>query len=296
MAHTAFIGVGNMGGPMSRNLAKAGEQVKVFDLSPVVMQACAADGAQPSQSAAAAVEGAGTIVTMLPAGPHVRSAYCDEGGILDSAAPGSLLIDCSTIDVATARDVAKAATARGFRMIDAPVSGGTVGAKAATITFMIGGRATDVEAARPHLEKMGKLIVHCGPSGNGQAAKICNNMLAGTIMVAVSEAFSLGQRLGLSTEDLHQVVSNSSGGSFIADNMLPFPGPTPASPANNDFKPGFMTKLMHKDMKLSQMAAAETGQPTPLAAQAAMLYAMAEQEGLSDLDFGSIVRLFNKNL
>ena len=294
MTHTAFIGVGNMGGPMSRNLAKSGQPLKVFDLSPEAMQAATETGALPSQSAAAAVEGAGTVITMLPEGKHVRAAYLDEGGILDTAAPGTLFIDCSTIDVATAREVAEAATARGFRMIDAPVSGGTVGADAATLTFMIGGDAADLEAARPQLEKMGKTIVHCGASGNGQAAKICNNMIGGITMIAVSEAFCLGKRLGISAEDLQKVVAASSGSCFAVTNYLPVAGPTPASPANNSFKPGFMTKLMLKDMRLSQMAAVETGQPSPLGAQAAMLYAMAEQQGLAELDYSSIIQMFEK--
>ncbi|MGY9056336.1 MAG: 3-hydroxyisobutyrate dehydrogenase [Alphaproteobacteria bacterium] len=294
MAHTAFIGVGNMGGPMSRNLANSGQAVKIFDLSPVAMQAVGADNATPSQSASVAVEGATTVVTMLPEGKHVRAAYLDAGGILDTAEPGTLFIDCSTIDVASARAVAAEAKARGFRMIDAPVSGGTVGADAATLTFMIGGEAEDIEAARPQLEKMGKTIVHCGPSGNGQAAKICNNMIGGITMIAVSEAFCLGERLGISAEDLQKVVAASSGSCFAVTNYLPVAGPTPASPANFDFKAGFMTKLMLKDMRLSQMAAVETGQPSPLGAQAAMLYAMAEQEGLADLDYSSIIKLFNK--
>jgi 3-hydroxyisobutyrate dehydrogenase len=296
MAHTAFIGVGNMGGPMARNLAASGRDVKVFDLSPATMQACADAGAVPSQSAAAAIQGAEAVITMLPEGKHVKAAYLEEGGILDQAEPGTLLIDCSTIDVATAREVASAAKARGFRMIDAPVSGGTIGAEAATITFMVGGDAADVEEARPQLEKMGKLVVHCGGSGNGQAAKICNNMIAGTTMVVVAEAFCLGQRLGLKAEDLHKVVSNSSGSCWAVNNYLPVAGPAPASPANHGFKPGFMTKLMLKDMRLSQMAAIESGQPSPLAAQAAMLYAMAEQEGLGDLDFSAIIKLFEKGM
>ncbi len=200
MAHTAFIRVGNMGRPMARNLAASGQAVKVFDLSPASMQIPAEAGAVPSQSADAAVQGAATVVTMLPEGKHVKTAYMDDGGIFDHAEPGTLFVDCSTIDVKTAREVA-AAKARGFRMIDCPVSGGTVGADEVTLTFMIGDDAADVEAARPQLEKMGKLIVHCGGPGNGRAVKICNNMIGDIAMIAVSEAFSLGQRLGVSVED-----------------------------------------------------------------------------------------------
>ncbi len=296
MAHTAFVGVGNMGGPMARNLAASGQAVKVFDLSPESMQVPAEAGAVPAQSASAAVDGAATVITMLPEGKHVKAAYMSEGGIFDSAAPDTLFIDCSTIDVATAREVAAAAKARGFRMIDCPVSGGTVGADEATLTFMIGGEADDVEAARPQLEKMGKLIVHCGGVGNGQAVKICNNMIGGIAMIAVSEAFSLGQRLGVSVEDMQKVISASSGSCVAVNSYLPLPGPTPQSPANFGYKPGFMTKLMLKDMRLAQMAAVETGQPSPLGAQAAMLYAMAEQDGLGDLDFSSIVKLFQKGM
>jgi len=294
MAHTAFIGVGNMGGPMARNLAKSGQEVKAFDVSPAAMQGIADQDLVPTQSVTAAVEGAGAVVTMLPEGKQVKAAYLEEGGIFDSAEPGTLFIDCSTIDVATAREVSTAAKMRGFRMIDAPVSGGTVGADAATLTFMVGGEGADVEEARPQLEKMGKLVVHCGGSGNGQAAKICNNMIGGITMIAVSEAFCLGKRLGLEADVLQQVVANSSGSCVAVTDYLPVPGPTPKSPANFNFKPGFMTKLMLKDMRLSQMAAVETGQPSPLGAQAAMLYAMAEQEGLGDLDFSAIIKLFQK--
>ena len=181
-------------------------------------------------------------------------------------------------------------------MIDAPVSGGTVGADEATLTFMVGGDAADLEEARPQLEKMGKLIVHCGGPGNGEAVKICNNMIGGIAMIAVSEAFSLGQRLGVSVEDMQRVIAASSCSCVAVTNYLPLPGPTPKSPANFGYKPGFMTKLMLKDMRLSQMAAVETGQPSPLGAQAAMLYAMAEQEGLGELDFSSIIKLFNKGV
>jgi 3-hydroxyisobutyrate dehydrogenase len=296
MTHTAFIGVGNMGGPMARNLSASGREVKVFDLSPQAMQAAAEGGAVPSQSAAQAVQGAGTVITMLPEGKHVKAAYMDEGGIFDNAEPGTLFVDCSTIDVATAREVAAAAKQRGFRMIDAPVSGGTVGADEATLTFMVGGDAADLEEARPQLEKMGALIVHCGGNGNGEAVKICNNMIGGIAMIAVSEAFSLGKRLGVSVEDMQRVIASSSGSCVAVTNYLPLPGPTPKSPANFGYKPGFMTKLMLKDMRLSQMAAVETGQPSPLGAQAAMLYAMAEQEGLGDLDFSSIIKLFDKGI
>lgn len=296
MAHTAFIGIGNMGGPMARNLVSSGQAVKVFDLSPAAMQVPVDAGALPSQSAGSAVEGAATVITMLPEGKHVKAAYMDEGGIFDHAESGTLFVDCSTIDVTTAREVAAAAKARGFRMIDCPVSGGTVGADAATLTFMIGGDAADVEAARPQLEKMGKLIVHCGASGNGQAVKICNNMIGGIAMIAVSEAFSLGQRLGVSVEDMQRVIASSSGSCVAVTDYLPLPGPTPKSPANFGYKPGFMTKLMLKDMRLAQMAAVETGQPSPLGAQAAMLYAMAEQNGLGELDFSSIIKIFQKGM
>jgi 3-hydroxyisobutyrate dehydrogenase len=296
MAHTAFIGVGNMGGPMSRNLVKGGREVKAFDLSPVSLQAAADAGCTPTQSAAQAVQGAGSVITMLPEGKHVKAAYMDAGGIFDNAEPGTLFIDCSTIDVATAREVAAAAKARGFRMIDAPVSGGTVGADAATLTFMVGGDAANLEEARPQLEKMGRLIVHCGGSGNGEAVKICNNMIGGIAMIAVSEAFSLGQRLGVSVADMQRVIASSSGSCVAVTDYLPLPGPTPKSPANFGYRPGFMTKLMLKDMRLAQMAAVETGQPSPLGAQAAMLYAMAEQDGLGDLDFSSIIKLFQKGM
>ena len=291
MSLTAFIGVGKMGGPMAQNLARKPHETKVFDLVPQAMQACAEAGAVPSQTAIECVKGAGSVITMVPTGKEVREAYCEPGGIFDNAEPGTLLIDCSTIDVETSRAVAEEAKTRGFRMLDAPVSGGVMGAEAGTLTLMVGGDEADLADARPLLEAMGKNIVYCGANGNGQAAKICNNMIAGITMIAVSEAFSLGRKLGLDPKVLYDVTSTSSGGSWVISHNLPVPGLVATSAANNDFEPGFSTSLMLKDMRLSQQAAVQVGQPTPVGAQCAMLYAMSEQEGLGPKDFSAIVKI-----
>ncbi len=284
MATIAFIGLGNMGGPMARNLVKAGHTLRGFDM---VAKNVEAAGASVCKSAAEAVKGAEVVVTMLPAGPHVRAVY-DE--ILPVAAKGTLLADCSTIDVDTARAVAKKAEGYGLDMVDAPVSGGTGGAEAGTLTFMVGGSARAFERAQPMLAQMGKTIVHAGGPGNGQAAKICNNMILGISMVAVAEGFSLAEKLGLDAQKLFDISSKSSGQCWSMTTYCPVPGPVPTSPANRDYKPGFTADMMLKDMKLAMSAAQGAGQATPMGAAAQSLYALMVQGGRGSLDFSAIIK------
>ncbi|MBI1244149.1 MAG: 3-hydroxyisobutyrate dehydrogenase [Alphaproteobacteria bacterium] len=285
MATIAFIGLGNMGGPMARNLVKAGHTVRGFDM---VAKNVEAAGALACKSAAEAVKGAEIVVTMLPAGPHVRSVY-DE--VLPVAAKGTLLIDCSTIDVDSARAVAKKAEGYSLDMVDAPVSGGTVGAEAATLTFMVGGSARAFERAQPVLAQMGKTIVHAGGPGNGQAAKICNNMILGISMVAVAEGFSLAEKLGLDAQKLFDISSKSSGQCWSMTTYCPVPGPVPTSPANRDYKPGFTADMMLKDLKLAVSAAQGAGQATPMGAAAQSLFALMVSSGRGGLDFSGIIKM-----
>jgi 3-hydroxyisobutyrate dehydrogenase len=239
------------------------------------------------------VDGADIVITMLPAGPHVRDAYGSEIGVLARARPGALLIDCSTIDVDSARAVATLAADQGFAMIDAPVSGGTGGATAGTLTFMVGGETAAFDRALPILQAMGKTIVHCGGSGNGQAAKICNNMILGISMIAVSEAFALAAKLGLDAQKLFDVSSKSSGQCWSLTSYCPVPGPVPASPANRDYQPGFTANMMLKDLKLAQQAASATGAATPLGAEAAALYQLMALAGAGSADFSGIFRFLS---
>ncbi len=296
---SAFIGIGRMGGPMARNLARnantLGRRVRVYDKSASAIAACKDAGADAAGSLSEAVDGANVIFSMVPAGPDVRSLYMDEGGIFDIAAKGALLIDCSTIDVATAQEVAQAARERGFRMLDAPVSGGVAGAEAATITFMVGGEASDLEEVRPQLEKMGAKIVHCGPSGMGEAAKICNNMITGISAVAVAESYAIGQRLGLDPKILYDVVSTSSGQTNIGTRNPPIAGIVETASANRDFEPGFTIALMLKDLRLSQAAAKQVDQASPVGAAAAEIFALAANAGLAHLDTAGIFRLIAGN-
>ena len=286
-----FIGLGNMGGPMAANLLKAGHEVTGFDLTKPALDALAKAGGKPAPGAAAAVAGAEMIVTMLPAGPHVRQVYTGEGGLLAAAKPGALLIDSSTIDVESARAVAKAAAERGFDMLDAPVSGGVGGAAAGTLTFMVGGSEAGFARALPLLQAMGKTIVHAGPSGNGQAAKICNNMILGISMIAVSEGFALAERLGLDWQRLFDISSKSSGQCWSMTNYCPAPGPVPAAPSNRDYQAGFTADMMLKDLKLAQQAAQAAGATTPLGAEAAALFQMLANNGLGPKDFSVVFRM-----
>ena len=253
MPHIGFIGLGNMGGPMAANLVKSGEHVLGFDVVTASRESSARDGVQIVANARACVENADVVITMLPAGEHVLSVWND---IVPHARQGTLFIDCSTIDVASARNAHSLAASRGIATLDAPVSGGVGGAKAATLTFMVGGTAAAFAHGKPVLERMGKRVVHCGEAGNGQAAKICNNMILGVSMIAVSEAFVLGEKLGLSHQALFDVASASSGQCWSLTSYCPVPGPVPASPANNGYKPGFAAALMLKDLKLAREASA----------------------------------------
>lgn len=286
-----FIGLGNMGGPMAANLAKAGHAVTAFDMSAAALDKAAASGIARAASAAAAASGAEAVVTMLPAGQHVRSVYLGDTGLLAQAKPGTLFIDSSTIDVATARDVHAAATDRGVAFLDAPVSGGVGGAAAGTLTFMVGGDEEAVRRAQPLLEKMGKNIFHAGGAGNGQAAKICNNMLLAISMIGTCEAFVLAEKLGLSHETLYRISSTASGQCWSLTSYCPVPGPVPTSPANRDYQPGFTAAMMLKDLKLSQNAAQAAGAATPLGAQATALYSLFEAAGEGTRDFSGIIRM-----
>ncbi len=293
MATIAFIGLGNMGGPMAQNLIKAGHEVHGYDLSEKALADAVAAGAKKAGSPAEAVKNADVIVTMLPAGKHVRGAYGGQGGLIKSAKKGALLIDCSTIDVESARAVAQEAADAGLEMVDAPVSGGVGGAAGGTLTFMVGGPDAAFAKARPILEKMGKTIVHCGGSGNGQAAKICNNMILGVSMIAVSEAFMLAKRLGLDAQKLYDVSSTASGQCWSLTTYCPVPGPVPTSPANRDYQPGFTAAMMLKDLLLAQQAASAAGASTPLGAEAAQIYNLFVNGGRGAMDFSGIVKMLD---
>jgi len=286
-----FIGLGNMGGPMALNLLKAGHHVTGFDLAKPLLEALAKGGGTAAPSIPAAVAAAEIVVTMLPAGPHVRQVYTGENGVLGAAKKGTLLIDSSTIDVESARAVSKAAAERGFDMLDAPVSGGVGGAAAGTLTFMVGGSEPGFARGKPVLEAMGKTIVHAGPAGNGQAAKICNNMILGINMIAVCEGFALAERLGLDWQKLFDISSKSSGQCWAMTNYCPAPGPVPAAPSNRDYQAGFTADMMLKDLKLAQQAAQAAGAATPLGAEAAALFQLLVNTGAGSKDFSAIFRM-----
>jgi 3-hydroxyisobutyrate dehydrogenase len=288
MERIAFIGLGNMGGPMAANLVKAGHDVTGFDLAAPMLQAAEATGVKPANHLSQAVADAEVILTMLPQGRHVLTAWTD---IFRAIPAGALVIDCSTIDVESARKAHEMAAAAGCLSLEAPVSGGTSGAAAGTLTFMVGGSAESFAKAKPMLEAMGRKIVHCGEAGAGQAAKICNNMILGISMIGVCEAFALGEKLGLSHQALFDVASTSSGQCWSISTYCPVPGPVPTSPANNDYKPGFAAALMLKDLRLSQEAALATGASTPLGAEAAKLFALFEKQGNGSRDFSAIIEM-----
>jgi len=287
MATIAFIGLGNMGGPMAANLVKGGHKVVAFDLVEASRSQARSDGAAIAESSVAAVKGAEVVVTMLPAGKHVLAVWTD---VLPAMTKGALIIDCSTIDVESAKQAHALAAKHGVLSVDAPVSGGTGGAKAATLTFMCGGEEKAFAAARPVLENMGKKLVHCGGAGAGQAAKICNNMILGVSMIAVSEAFALAEKLGLSHQALFDVASTSSGQCWSLTSYCPVPGPVPASPANNDYRPGFAAALMVKDLTLAQDAANAAGAVTPLGKHAQEIYKTFDAAGNGGVDFSGIIR------
>jgi len=295
MARVGFIGVGNMGSLMARNLIRAGHSLKVYDLSEEAVNFVVQSGGKAAASVKDAAADVDIVVSMLPVGDNVRAVYLEDG-VLAAASQGTLLIDSSTIDVETARAVHAAATAAGFSMLDAPVSGGVVGADAATLTFMCGGDKAAFLKARPLLEDMGKNIVHCGGPGFGQVTKICNNMVAGITALALSEAFVMGEKLGVDRQTLYDVLSTSTAGSVILTRMCPMPGAVPGAASSNGFKPGFAAKLMLKDLRLSQAAAAMAQTATPLGAAATAAYSLHIANGHGDLDMSSIVKLINPEI
>jgi 3-hydroxyisobutyrate dehydrogenase len=292
MAEIAFVGVGNMGAPMALNLLKAGHAVRAFDRDAAAAQRVEAAGGIAAAELADAVRGADAVVTMLPAGAQVRAVYGE--GILPAVAGDTLLIDCSTIDVESARAVAELAAARGLAMVDAPVSGGVGGAAAGTLTFMVGGPDAAVTRVRPLLEAMGETVVHTGDAGTGQAAKICNNLVLGISMTAVAEAFTLADRLGLERQKLFDVASVSSGQCWSLTTYCPVPGPVPTSPANRDYDPGFTAEMMLKDLKLALAAAQHHGSAAPLGALAGQLYQLLRNQGLGKKDFSVIIKMLER--
>jgi 3-hydroxyisobutyrate dehydrogenase len=296
MSKIGFIGLGNMGGPMMRNLLKAGHQVKAFDVVPKLLTAAKEAGAETVSGAAEAARDVEVVVTMLPAGQHVRGVYLGEPGVLAVASPGTLLIDCSTIDVESARVVGTAAGQKGLDMVDAPVSGGVAGAAAGTLTFMVGGSDQAFKRAEPVLQTMGKAIVHAGPIGNGQAAKICNNMMLGIQMISVAEGFALAEKLGLSAAKLFEVSSKASGQCWSLTSYCPEPGLVPTAPSNREFQPGFTVAMMLKDLRLAQQAAAASGTATPMGAGAAALYALFSNKGHDALDFSAMIQMIKGKL
>ncbi|MFA5601281.1 MAG: 3-hydroxyisobutyrate dehydrogenase [Phenylobacterium sp.] len=290
----AFIGLGNMGGGMAANQAKAGRRVAAFDLSEAALAKAAEAGCTPSASAAEAVSGADAVVTMLPAGPHVRQVYAE--WVLPNAKDGALLIDCSTIDVESARAVASEAKAKGFAFADAPVSGGVAAAAAGTLAFMVGCDEIDFAGVEEVLQPMARAVIRAGDHGAGQAAKICNNMVLGASMIAVCEAFALAERLGLAPERFFEIASQSSGQCWSLTSYCPWPGPVEAAPSNRGYEGGFAVAMMLKDLKLAQEAAARSGAAAPLGAQAEALYALFDKLGYGGKDFSAILQLIRGKL
>ena len=290
MAQIGFVGLGNMGLPMAQNLIKAGHPVCGYDVSAAALDKFAAAGGIAVRSLDVASMGVDLVISMLPAREQVREVYLGQGGVLASVAPGTLLVDCSTVDVETARAVAAAAKVNELEMLDAPVSGGVAGAQAGTLTFMVGGGDQAFERAKPVLQAMGSTIVQAGAAGSGQAAKICNNMILGISMIAVCEAFVLAEKFGLDPHKLFEISSQSSGRCWSMTNYCPVPGLVPTSPANRDYQPGFTATMMLKDLKLAQDAARLARAVTPLGAGAAAVYQRFVEDGGGALDFSGIIR------
>ncbi|MEM1383856.1 MAG: 3-hydroxyisobutyrate dehydrogenase [Pseudomonadota bacterium] len=296
MTAIAFIGLGNMGLPMARNLLAAGHGVTGFDLDPAAAAVLAEAGGRLADTDRAAVLSAEVVVTALPAARHVRAVYLGDQGILQAAGSGTVFIDTSTIDVATAREVAEAAAAAGHLMVDSPMSGGVGGATAGTLTFMVGGSDAAFSAAEPILAAMGKNIFHAGASGAGSAAKICNNMMLAIQMISVAEGFNLAERLGLEPERLFSISSTATARCWSLNDYCPVPGPVPASPANRDYQPGFAAALMLKDLRIAMEAAQAAGAHVPLGAHATQLYGLMDLAGQADNDFSGIIRLLRGEL
>lgn len=296
MTTIAFIGLGNMGIGMATNLAKAGNEVRALDLSKDAVARAVAAGCIGAKNSKDAVETADVVVTMLPAGAHVKMVYGGEDGVFSYAKKGALFIDCSTIDVASAREVISSATHKGFQMIDAPVSGGVGGAAAGTLTFMCGGISEAYARAKPFLDIMGKNVFHAGDAGNGQAAKICNNMLLGIHMIGTCEAFNLAEKLGLDAQTFYDISSTASGQNWSMTSYCPAPGPVETAPSNRDYQPGFSAAMMLKDLRLAQEAATSARAATPLGTQSEAMYSLMEAAGKDGLDFSGIMKLINGSL
>ena len=294
MADIGFIGLGNMGGPMAANLAKAGHAVTAYDISADTVERAREAGCATVDTVAETATGREVVVTMLPAGAEVSEVYRGEGGVLSAAAPGTLLIDCSTIDVDTARAVAATAAEGGWALLDAPVSGGVAGAAAGTLTFMVGGEAEAVERSRPVLGDMGKAVIHAGASGAGQTAKVCNNLILAVSMIGVCEAFGMADRLGLERQTLFDIVSKATGQCWALTSYCPVPGPVPNAPSNRDYAPGFTAAMMLKDLRLAQAAAASAGAASPLGAEAAALYTLFCNAGFEADDFSGIMKMIGQ--
>ena len=294
MSTIGFIGLGNMGGPMAKNLLNAGHQVQVFDLVEASMASVVAEGGTANKSAADAVRGADLVISMLPASKHVEALYLGDAGLITQLDADTLIIDCSTIAPESARKVAAAAAEAGFDMIDAPVSGGVGGAVGGTLTFMVGGSSKALDIARPLLEIMGKNIFHAGDAGAGQVAKVCNNMLLAVLMTGTAEALQLGVNNGLDPAVLSEIMQKSSGGNWALEVYNPFPGVMPSAPASNDYAGGFLVDLMIKDLGLAMASALETGSLTPMGALARNLYVTHGAKGNGQIDFSSIQTSFQK--
>ncbi len=292
MTQIAFIGLGHMGLPMARNLLNAGHSLSVFDLVASAVDELAAQGARAASSAADAVSAAEVVISMLPASRHVEGLYLGDAGLLSVIAPGSLVLECSTIAPEAARKVHQAAAARGIALLDAPVSGGTAGAAAGTLTFMVGGDAATLERARPILAGMGKSILHAGPAGAGQVAKVCNNQLLAVHMIGTAEAMALGVANGLEPATLAEIMRQSSGGNWSLEKYNPWPGVMPNAPASHGYSGGFMAELMAKDLGLAQEAAQATASSTPMGALALQLYRLLLKQGQGKLDFSAVQKLF----
>jgi 3-hydroxyisobutyrate dehydrogenase len=293
MAEIAFIGLGNMGSGMAANLVKAGHAVRAFDLSKDAVQALVKKGARAASTLSDAVTGADAVVTMLPAGPHVKSVYEGEEGILALARPDAVLIDCSTIDVDTARAVGAAAAEKNFAFVDAPVSGGVAAAEGGTLTFMVGGPEAAFSKAEPILDAMGKAVIRAGDAGAGQAAKICNNMLLGIHMIGTCEAMNLAMKLGLDPQNFYDIASKASGQTWSLTSYCPVPGPVPAAPSNRDYKPGFAAPMMLKDLKLALATAQEAGAAIPMGERAEQIYQQFNEEGGAELDFSGVIKMLS---
>jgi 3-hydroxyisobutyrate dehydrogenase len=290
----AFIGLGNMGSGMAANQVKAGREVTAFDLSADAMARAKEEGMSAAASAADAVKDANVVITMLPAGSHVRDVYAE--AILPNAPKDALLIDCSTIDVDSARTVARDASMQGFRTADAPVSGGTAAASGGSLTFMVGCREQDFADVEEALKPMARAIIHAGDSGAGQAAKICNNMLLGISMIGTCEAFALAEGLGLDAQKFFDIASKASGQCWSLTSYCPWPGPVPAAPSNRDYEGGFAVAMMLKDLKLAQEAAESVGAPTPLGGAAEAIYTELAEAGFAGKDFSVILNMLRGRL